>query len=91
MVSFNVFGGVSVQVVEDELVGVHCSHQRVCRLQETEEVVELKALALYLVLMCILALIVPRILSYEGDSMIKPLATCAQLTKALSEVNTTIS
>lgn len=42
MVSFNVFGGVSVQVVEDELVGVHCSHQRVCRLQETEEVVELK-------------------------------------------------
>ena len=42
MVSFNVFGGVSVQVVEDELVGVHCSHQRVCCLQETEEVVELK-------------------------------------------------
>lgn len=42
MVSFNVFGGVSVQVVEDELVGVHCSHQRVCCLQETEEIVELK-------------------------------------------------
>ena len=37
MMSFNVFGGVSVQVVEDKLVWVHCSHQRVRCLQETED------------------------------------------------------
>ena len=33
MGSFDVLGGVSVQVVEHQLVGVHGSHDGICRLR----------------------------------------------------------